>query len=124
MTEAQHQMAFIKWSQQPQIREKWPELKLMYHIPNERKCTPQQGRMFRLMGVRRGVPDLHLPVARGLYHSLYIEMKRPGERTSDDQDWWQAELMRKGNAVMTCWGWEDAVRAIEWYFGLGAAVNG
>ena len=90
----------------------------MYHIPNERKCLPQQGRMFRLMGVRRGVPDLHLPVARGRYHSLYIEMKRPGEKPSDNQKWWHKELMRQGNAVMMCQGWEDAVRAIEWYLGV------
>ena len=118
MTETQHQIAFIKWSQQPDIRKKWPELKLMYHIPNERQCTPQQGRMFRLMGVRRGVPDLHLPVPRGRYHGLYIEMKRPGGKKSDDQDWWHEQLMAQGNAVMTCYCWEDAGRAIEWYLGV------
>lgn len=123
MTETQHQMAVIKWGQQPNIREKWPELKLLYHIPNERKCTPQQGRMFRLMGVRRGVPDLHLPVARGRYHSLYIEMKRPGGKTSDDQDWWRKQLENQGNAVVICKGWEEAVLAIEWYFGLEVATR-
>ena len=31
MTEAQHQINVIKWTQQPGIRRKYPELKLLYH---------------------------------------------------------------------------------------------
>ena len=34
ISEAQHQAAVMKWSRQPEIRSKWPELALLYHIPN------------------------------------------------------------------------------------------
>ena len=51
MTEAQHQINVIKWTQQPGIRRKYPELKLLYHIPNERKCSQIQGRQLKLQGV-------------------------------------------------------------------------
>lgn len=34
MTEAQHQAMVMKWSRQPEIRSRWPELALLYHIPN------------------------------------------------------------------------------------------
>ena len=86
MTEAQHQINVIKWTQQPGIRRKYPELKLLYHIPNERKCSQIQGRQLKLQGVKSGVPDLHLPVARGEYLSLYIELKAEKGKVSDNQN--------------------------------------
>lgn len=115
MTEAKHQQYVIKWSQQPHIRHRFPELKLLYHIPNERKCTPVQGKQLKLQGVRSGVPDLHLPVARNGFHSLYIEMKAENGRPSDAQKWWLEELERQGCQCAVCYGWEEAVRVLEEY---------
>lgn len=50
MTEAQHQKAVFDWSRQPGIRSRFPELALLYHIPNggsrdavEAKHLKQQG---------------------------------------------------------------------------------
>ena len=60
LTENQEQMTLYKWSQQPSVRRQYPELKLMFHIPNERHCDPQQGKNLKRMGVRSGVPDLFL----------------------------------------------------------------
>lgn len=115
MTEQQHQQAVIKWSQQPHIRGKWPELKLMFHIPNERYCTPAQGKQLKLAGVRKGVPDLCLPVARKDYHGLYIELKTETGRTSYEQNFWIEQLTAQGYFVHVAHGWESAVRVIEWY---------
>lgn len=115
MNEAQHQQNVIKWTQQPDIRHKYPELKLLYHIPNERRCSQVQGRLLKLQGVRSGVPDLHLPVARNGLHSLYIEMKAEKGRTSGNQDWWITELEKQGNKCVVCHGWEEAVRSLEEY---------
>jgi hypothetical protein len=66
--ENQHQAAVIKWSLC--VRGKYPELKLLYHVPNERKCSAVEGANLKRAGVKRGVPDLCLPVARGKYHGL------------------------------------------------------
>ena len=117
-SENQHQMAVFKWSQQARIRQKWPELKLLFHIPNERNCTPKQGKLFQLMGVRRGVPDLFLPVPRGRYHGLWIEMKAEDGDTTGDQEWWGEQLMAQGYAWEVCHGWESAARVLEWYMSL------
>lgn len=119
-SENQHQMAVIKWSQQASIRQKWPELKLLFHIPNERKCTPLQGKNLQRMGVKRGVPDLCLPVPRGRYHGLYIEMKTETGRVSDDQEWWGEQLSAEGYFWEVCHGWESAARVLEWYLSLSA----
>ena len=116
--EDQHQAAVIEWSQQPAVRRRWPELKLLFHIPNERKCTPQQGRRLKLMGVKAGVPDLCLPAARGRYHGLYIEMKAEGGRTTPEQDWWGGQMLAQGYMWEVCHGWESAVGVLEWYLNL------
>ncbi len=118
-TEAQEQIWLIEWSQQPSIRKMFPELKLLYHIPNERSDKIQAA-ILKKMGVKKGVPDLLLPVARGKHHGLYIEMKRLEDgRVSEDQKWWIKELDSQGYAVGVAYGWRNAVKLLEWYFGLG-----
>ena len=117
-TEAQHQAAVIKWSQQPTIREKWPELKLLYHIKNETKEGPKQVAIDRRQGVRKGVPDLCLPVARGEYHGLYIELKTEVGKPSDAQNWWGEQLAGQGYFWGVCHGWESATRVLELYLNL------
>jgi len=117
MTELQHQQAVIKWSQQPTIRAKYPELKLLYHIPNERYCSPAQGKQLKLAGVKRGVPDMDLPVARRGYNGLRIELKTEKGQVSRDQKWWIEQLKQQGYCVAVCRGWKQAVEVIEWYLG-------
>ena len=39
--EDREQMTLIKWTQQASIRKAYPELKLLFHIPNERHCDPR-----------------------------------------------------------------------------------
>lgn len=119
MTEAQHQINVIKWSQQPSIREKWPELAMLHHIPNGGNRDAIEGRHLKSQGVRPGVPDLCLPVARGIYHGLYIEMKTDTGRTSQEQEWWGEKLLTQGYMWEVCKGYKSAVAVIEWYLSLG-----
>ena len=118
LTEAQHQANVIKWSQQPSVRFKWPELALLHHIPNGGTRDAIEGRHLKQQGVKQGVPDLCLPVSRGQYHGLYIEMKTEKGRTSDAQDWWGERLLAQGYFWEVCHGWESAVRVLEWYLSL------
>lgn len=119
-SEAQHQTAVIKWSQQPRIRQKWPELALLFHIPNGGTRDPVEAKHLKQQGVKPGVPDLCLPVARGRYHGLYIEMKTESGRTSGEQKWWGEHLLAQGFFWEVCHGWESAVRVLEWYLALPA----
>lgn len=111
------QMRLIVWTQQPEVRERYPDLKLLYHVPNERKCTPAQGQTLKRMGVKRGVPDLCLPVPSGKAHGLYIELKSMDKsaRASDAQLWWMDKLVAQGYAVAMCRGWEAARDVIVGY---------
>lgn len=109
------QQMVIRWSQQATIRGKYPELKLLYHVPNERKCSAQEGARLKRMGVKPGVPDLCLPVARGNAHGLYIEMKTKTGKLSDTQRWWQSELNGQDYLSAVCYGWKQAVKVLADY---------
>ena len=69
-------------------------------------------------GVKSGVPDLCLPVPRGQYHGLYIEMKTESGHTSDEQEWWGERLQAQGYVWRVCHGWQAAVAVLEWYLQL------
>ena len=113
-SEQSEQKWLIEWSQQPSIREKYPELALLYHIPNENK-DKITATILKTMGVKKGVPDLHLPVPAGKYHSLYIEMKAADGKPEPDQLWWRDKLREQGNAHAICYGWKHASEVLEWY---------
>lgn len=124
LTEAQHQANIIKWSQQPSVRGKWPELALLHHIPNGGTRDAVEGKHLKQQGVKAGVPDLCLPVARGGYHGLYIELKTEKGRASDAQKWWGERLRDQGYFWEVCHGWESAVRVLEWYLSIGGGGSG
>lgn len=113
-TEAKEQEALFEWAALMELR--WPELKLLHHIPNGGRRDPREAHNLRRQGVKPGVPDICLPVARGGYHSLYIELKRKkGWRLSGEQIEWIHDLSAEGNKAMVCMGWEQAKEAIEKY---------
>ena len=93
-----------------------PELELAFHIPNGGRRNAREAHNLRLQGVKAGVPDICLPVPRGGYGALYIELKRKhGGRLSEDQRKWLAALNRVGNKAVVCKGFEEAKKAIEEY---------
>ena len=112
MTEAQHQALLIKWTQLPQVREKYPELKLLHHIPNGGKRDSIEAKHLKIQGVKSGVPDLCLPVARKNYHGLYIELKTETGRPSDNQKWWIEQLNGQRYKAVICHGWEEAKQCL------------
>ena len=94
----------------------WPQLRLLYHVPNGGYRTAAEAARFRAEGVRPGVPDLCLPVARKGYHGLYIELKRRrGGRASEEQVWWLTQLRDEGYCAAICCGWEEAAAHIMDY---------
>lgn len=96
-----------------------PELELIYHVPNEGKRSRAAAGKQSAIGLRSGVPDLVLPVARLGYHGLYIELKAVGGRVSDNQIDWLERLSREGYAVAVCYGAEEAIAMLTDYIKQG-----
>lgn len=112
--EHEEQSALIDWT--ILMCGRWPELKLFYHIPNEGKRSPAAAMRLKQEGMKRGVPDNCLPVARGKYHGLYIELKRiRGGQISEDQRKWIDDLSMQGYKAVICRGWNEAANVIEDY---------
>ena len=100
-----------------------PELKLLHAIPNGGKRSKSEAARMKAAGVKAGVPDMFLPVARGGSHGLYIELKRiKSGRVSAEQLAWMDELTREGYTCAVCHGWEEARKVIQTYLKGGEAT--
>ena len=92
--------------------DEYPELALLYHIPNGGKRDAKTATILKRQGVKAGVPDLHLPVARGGYHGLYIELKVGDNTTTKKQKDWIRELNKQGYLAVVCYGWDEAAKQL------------
>lgn len=119
MNEHDHQVALFQWAE-------WqsgamPELKLMFAIPNGGARNIVVATKLKAEGVRAGVPDIMLPVPRGLYHGLFIELKKPKGTVQPNQREWIAALGLQGYRSVICYGWEEAKDTVLAYLKQGKA---
>ena len=112
-TESDEQIALFEWAAL-QSR-KYPELELLYHIPNGGHRHKTTAIRLKREGVKAGVPDICLPVPRGTYHGLYIELKAGRNTATGNQTKWLQALQSNGYFVAICHGWEVASNTITDY---------
>lgn len=119
--EGQEQAALM---QELQLR--YPQAyKLIYHVPNGGHRHKLVAAKLKGQGVKAGVPDLVLPMARGGYFGLYIEFKaKPpfDAEVSPSQDAYIQALTAQGYLAIVCRGCIDAVEAIRAYLLQPATV--
>ena len=112
-TEHKHQAALFRWAEIQNKRT--PELSLLFAIPNGGLRSKATAAKLKAEGVKAGVPDICLPVAKGEYHGLFIELKAGRNKPTPTQVQWHARLSYEGYRVTVCWGWKAAREAIEEY---------
>lgn len=111
------QSLLLQWAEVASSRT--PELGLLFAIPNGGHRDIRTAVKLKREGVKRGVPDLMLPVPRGPHHGLFLEMKAgPTSRVQHEQLVWHTALRAQGYAVRVAYGWESAKVAIENYLAL------
>ena len=91
------------------------ELRFAFAIPNGIKTTVGQAKKLKREGLTAGVPDVCLPVARGGYHSLWLEFKTHKGRVSDKQAVFHAFLRREGHKVLIPRSYGEAKTMVEDY---------
>lgn len=85
--EDQEQVTLFNWAEMQSG--KYPELRLMLHVPNGGKRNAAEAARLKAQGVKPGVPDIFLPIPRQGKHGLWIELKRrEGGRLSEHQTEW------------------------------------
>lgn len=97
------------------MSKRFSELSLLYHIPNGGARSKGTAGRLKAEGVKSGVPDICLPVARGKFHGLYIEMKVGKNKPTANQVLWIDALIKQGYQAKVCYGWQDASVVIESY---------
>ena len=113
-TEEQEQAVIFQWAEIMVNRH--PELRLLYHCPNGGWRSKPEAVRFKRIGVKAGVPDLCLPVARKGYHGLHIELKRQkGGKLREDQKQWLDDLFAQGYLAVRCDGADEAIGMLERY---------
>ena len=113
-SEAQEQAAVIDWWRFACRKYGVPEVALL-HIANEGTRSVVRGRLQKRQGVRAGVSDLFLSVARGEFCGLWIEMKRQGGRVRPEQREFLEKMRELGYDGAVCHGAEAAIEKIHAY---------
>lgn len=114
--ESSHQVALFHWAKL--MERVYPELSRMFHVPNGGKRDRVTAARLKAEGVKAGVPDIVLPVPRGSYHGLWIELKSDDGKPSKDQREWLEYLNAEGYCALLCYGWQTAREEIELYLKL------
>jgi len=102
---------FVNW-----FHHNFPELADdFHHFANERKCTQQQGRTLKRMGVKKGVADFFLALSVDGFHGLWLELKVGKGKLSPEQTDFLNRKTARGYFVAVTWGWEAAKEVMLCY---------
>ena len=120
MAEHDEQSAIIEWAKWNAAQ--YPELDMLYATINQGKRSYGAARYYQKEGMRSGIPDLCLPVARKNYHGLYIELKHRNAngqiKVSENQHWWLEHLREQGYRAVIRIDFDGAVEEIKDYLGI------
>ena len=109
MSEAGEQSAFVEYVE-------WRGYPI-FHIPNGGSRNKTEAANLKRQGVRAGVPDLMIPVARNGYHGLFIEMKTATGRATESQKRWIQRLTEQGYMAVVAKGYDAAMKIFDNYIG-------
>lgn len=106
------QVECVDWA-----RKKYPNI-IIYAIPNGCYVGVKQAKKLIAEGMTSGVPDLHIPMSRHGYHSLYIEMK-DGKKgvVRQVQQQMLVALKKAGNLCAVCRNKAQFEQIVDSYFG-------
>ena len=93
-----------------------PELKLLNGSLNGVKLSIGSAIKAKRQGLRKGYPDIALPVARAGFNALFIELKKAdGGRLSKEQKEWLTALKKQGNFAVCAHGASKSIEIIKAY---------
>jgi hypothetical protein len=114
MSEHLTQAAFFSWL----AYKKLDGVELAHAIPNGGLRPGKAGAMLKAEGVKAGVPDVYIPIARGGYIGLAIEFKHGDNNPSAAQKERIDKMQKEGWCVVICWSWEAAAKIVQGYTGM------
>lgn len=114
------QSALFTWARLPSVQAQLPGLDLLSSSLNGVRLTAAQAGKAKAAGMLKGEFDVKLPVARGGYHGLIIEMKAGKNDLTTEQLWYGTRMAQEGWLCAACWDWETAKDQITLYLQGGS----
>ncbi len=118
-TEHSQQVAFMCWCQQ---QDHDTRLKRAFAIPNGGQRNKVTASRLKAEGVKKGVPDVFIPVPVGTYHGLWIEFKKKQGRASKEQLDWLDYLQSQNYSCFVAYSYCQAMDAALDYIKQGNAL--
>ena len=112
------QRALMNWAKLVTVGDETLEQKLI-HVPNGGARSPVEAAILVGLGVKKGVPDILLPIRTPQYGAGWWELKAGNNKLSEDQLAWHARLRAAGHYVQTYWHWHEAAQDILRYLEKG-----
>lgn len=107
-----------------ELEPRYPEVALLYAIPNGGHRHISVAAKLKAEGVKRGVPDLCLPLARGGHFGLYLEMKAQDGRVRPEQKQWLTALRENGYLTRVAFSDDEAMAELSDYLAMPATLRG
>jgi hypothetical protein len=118
--EAQEQREFFKLVRS--LEPIYSELQMVRSDQAGMRTHPAQANKAKAGGMRRGFPDIDVPIARGGYTGMHIEMKSECGQLTEDQKWWLAQLRDQGRKCVVCRSARQAWEELSKYLGIEQEV--
>jgi hypothetical protein len=114
-SEYDHQCALIEWCER--FKDRIPALGMIFASNNGIRVTIGVAVKMKKAGMKKGVPDLMLPIPSQGYRGFFLEMKIKGNSTTKEQVEWIGNLQYYGYKCSVFYTWWDAAREILIYLG-------
>ena len=114
-------ISWAKWIPVPAAPDIEPGAKVsdyLFAIPNGGSRDVREAMNLKASGVKAGVWDLQLPIARHGFHGLWVEMKHGDNDLTDKQIEWRDRMLLAGWKMRVAWTAYEAERAIADYLGI------
>lgn len=117
-SESAEQQKVFEWAEIAMRLDRYAGLELMFHVPNEGKRSYFTGSKMKRGGLKSGVSDICIPVAKGGYHGFFIEMKYENNKLTKEQIKFLRGVKKNGYATSVCYSAAEAIYKIKKYFNL------
>ena len=113
LTEHEEQVMFFNHCKAKAMED--PLYELPFAIPNQGKRSYRLANYFKSEGLKAGVPDIFVPIERGGFSGLFIEMKTTSGELSSGQRKWLQRLEKEGYYCVIAFGGKHAIEMLEKY---------
>lgn len=116
--EDDEQKAFFQWADY--VKElKWMHSSLNgASLAGDKIQRARQMNRLKSQGMKKGVLDVFLPKAKGIFHGMYLEMKFGKNTMTKEQKEFAIDIAAEGFCMFTCYNSEQAIEATKLYLNL------